>query len=68
MVTVGLEMGGADVLRPIVEEAGVTITCLVDDTHRMDSLFGVDNIPQNIWIDESGTIVRPPEPGSPPTV
>lgn len=65
MVTVGLEMGGADVLRPIVEEARVTLPVLVDDTHRMDALFGVDNIPQNVWVDEDGKIVRPPEPGTP---
>lgn len=58
-------MGGADVVGPIVRDAGVTLPCLVDDAHRMDALFGVDNIPQNIWIDEEGVIVRPPEPGSP---
>ena len=58
-------MGGADVVRPIVEEAEVSHPCLIDDTHRMDALFGVDNIPQNIWIDEDGMIVRPAEPGTP---
>lgn len=58
-------MGGADVVRPIVEAAGVSLPSLVDDTHRMDAVFGVDNIPQNIWIDETGTIVRPAEPGTP---
>lgn len=31
----------------------------------MDALFGVTNIPQVLWIDEDGMIVRPPEPGSP---
>jgi len=62
---VGLEMGGADVLRPIVEAADVRHPSLVDDAHRMGALFGVDNIPQNVWIDETGTIVRPPEPGAP---
>lgn len=65
VVTVCLEMGGAEVVGPIVEAAGVRHPSLVDSTHRMDALFGVDNIPQNIWVDEAGTIVRPPEPGSP---
>jgi hypothetical protein len=31
----------------------------------MDALFGVVNIPNVVWIDESGTIVRPAEPGWP---
>jgi hypothetical protein len=38
---------------------------LIDATHQMDSLFGVVNIPNVIWIDEQGMIVRPPEPGWP---
>lgn len=32
----------------------------------MDALFGVVNIPNVVWIDETGTIVRPAEPGWPP--
>jgi hypothetical protein len=31
----------------------------------MGSLFGVVNIPNVVWIDEEGVIVRPPEPGWP---
>ncbi len=31
----------------------------------MGELFGVVNIPNVIWIDEGGMIVRPPEPGWP---
>jgi hypothetical protein len=65
IITVGLEMGGADVLRPIVEAANPEHPSLVDATHQMDALFGVTNIPQVLWIDENGFIVRPPERGSP---
>ena len=61
-------MGGADPLRPFIELARPEHPSLVDETHRLDALFGVTNIPQNIWIDETGTIVRPPEPGSPAPV
>jgi tetratricopeptide (TPR) repeat protein len=31
----------------------------------MDALFGVVNIPNVVWIDEAGLIVRPAEPGWP---
>ncbi|MFT6291233.1 MAG: hypothetical protein ACJAR2_001834 [Ilumatobacter sp.] len=31
----------------------------------MDALFGVVNIPNVVWIDENGMIVRPAEPGWP---
>ena len=31
----------------------------------MDALFGVVNIPNVVWIDEQGMIVRPAEPGWP---
>jgi hypothetical protein len=58
-------MAGAEVARPWVEAAGSTHPSLIDQTHQMDVRFGVTNIPQVIWIDESGTIVRPPEPALP---
>ena len=38
---------------------------MLDPTHQIDTLFGVVNIPNVVWIDEAGTIVRPPEPGWP---
>ena len=32
---------------------------MLDPTHQLDTLFGVVNIPNVIWIDEDGVIVRP---------
>ena len=58
-------MGGAEVLRPIVEAARPAHPSLLDDSHQMDALFGVTNIPQVLWIDEDGMIVRSAERGSP---
>jgi hypothetical protein len=67
-VTVGLEMGGAEVLRSFIEDAHPQHPSLIDQAHRMDALFGVTNIPSGIWIDEDGVIVRPHESAVPPPV
>lgn len=58
-------MAGPDVARPFVEAAGSTHPSLIDESHRMDAAFGVTNIPQVVWIDEAGLIVRLPERGWP---
>lgn len=52
--------------RPFIEAAKPTHRSLLDPKHQLDALFGVVNIPNVIWIDEAGVIVRPPEPGWPP--
>lgn len=52
--------------RPFIEAAKPTHPSLLDPKHQLDALFGVVNIPNVIWIDEAGVIVRPPEPGWPP--
>lgn len=51
-----------------MEAAHQTHPSLLDETHQMDALFGVVNIPNVVWIDEEGVIVRPPEAGWPPPV
>jgi hypothetical protein len=58
-------MAGSEVARPFVEEAATTHPSLIDQTHYMDRRFGVTNIPQVVWIDETSTVVRPPHPASP---
>lgn len=65
IVTVCLEVGGADVARPSIERAQPEHPSLIDTAHEMDAKFGVVNIPSGTWIDERGTIVRPAEPAWP---
>lgn len=65
VVTVSLELSGPDASRDLIEAASPEHPSLLDPTHQMDALFGVVNIPNVVWIDEHGVIVRPPEPGWP---
>ena len=63
VVTVSLEVSGPEASRPYIELASPEHPSLLDGTHQMDALFGVVNIPNVVWIDEDGIIVRPAEPG-----
>ena len=58
-------MAGAEAARPFVVASGSTHPSLIDPAHQMDALFGVTNIPQVVWIDEQGVIIRPAEVGLP---
>jgi hypothetical protein len=65
VVAVSLELSGAEASRAYIEAARPEHPSLLDVEHRMDALFGVVNIPNVVWIDEAGMIVRPAEPGWP---
>lgn len=68
LVTVGLDALGAEGCRPFIEAARPTHPSLIDAHHVLADRFGVINIPQSIWIDEQGIIVRPAEAAPrPPT-
>ena len=60
-----MELSGGEACRSYIEAAQPEHPSLVDQTHQMATLFGVVNIPNVVWIDEDGMIVRPPEPGWP---
>jgi hypothetical protein len=60
---VSLELSGPEASRSYIEAAHPEHPSLLDPTHQLDARFGVVNIPNVIWIDEDGVIVRPPEPG-----
>ncbi len=64
MVTVGLDVD-PDAARPFIEAAHPDHPSLIDVAHVVDEKFGVVNVPNGVWIDEAGMIVRPAEPAQP---
>lgn len=65
IVTVALDTGGIDAARPWIERASPEHPSLIDRAHECDEKFGIVNVPSGVWIDEGGTIVRPPETAYP---
>jgi hypothetical protein len=44
-----------------IEAAQPGYLCLIDRDHRLAALYDMVNVPQAVWIDERGRIVRPTE-------
>lgn len=51
----------SDAARPWIEAAKPKYPCLIDHDHRVAELYNMVNVPQAVWIDETGRIVRPTE-------
>jgi hypothetical protein len=51
----------SDAARPWIEAARPDYLCLIDHDHRVAELYNMVNVPQAVWIDEAGRIVRPTE-------
>ena len=69
VVTVGMDSAGAEACRSYIERAEAQHPSLIDTHHRVAEQFGVINIPNGVWINEDGVIVRPAEPApAPPSV
>jgi hypothetical protein len=66
VVTVALDVD-ADAARPFIEQARPEHPSLIDRAHVCDELFGFVNVPNAVWIDEDGMIVRPAEAATPGT-
>jgi hypothetical protein len=64
IVTVALDVDAGEA-RPFIEAASPQHPSLIDRSHVLDELFGVVNVPNGVWIDEEGMIVRPAEPAHP---
>ena len=65
VVTVALDLKGVETAGRWIEAAAPRHPALIDRAHLVDELLGIVNVPSGVWIDESGTIVRPAEPAFP---
>jgi hypothetical protein len=61
VIAVAMDSRPGDPL-PWIEAARPTYPALIDRDHRLAELYGIVNVPQAVWIDEAGRIVRPAEP------
>ena len=61
VIAVALDSREGDPL-PWIDAASPSYPCLIDRDHRLADLYQMVNVPQAVWIDERGTIVRPTEP------
>src|SRR5258706_13443905 len=60
VVAVAMDSREGDPL-PWIDAAKPTYPTLIDREHRLAELYGIVNVPQAVWIDEAGRIVRPAE-------
>jgi hypothetical protein len=60
-VVVAVAMDVPEAARPWVEAARTDYPCLIDRNHHVADLYNMVNVPQVVWIDEEGRIVRPAE-------
>lgn len=61
VVAVAEESRGANHARQWIDAAKSDYWQLIDTGHRLEDLYNLVNVPQAVWIDEDGRIVRPPE-------
>lgn len=62
-MTVALDLEPAQA-QSWIDRASPTHPSLIDSAHVTDELFGFNNVPMAVWIDEQGMIVRPAESAS----
>ncbi len=61
-MAVAFDTGGAEAAGQWIRAANPTYPCLIDQDHLVADLYNMVNVPNAVWIDEQGRIVRPAEP------
>jgi hypothetical protein len=61
-IAVAFDSAGNTAAEPWIKAANPTYPCVIDRRHIVAELFDMVNVPNAVWIDENGKIVRPSEP------
>jgi hypothetical protein len=61
VIAVSFDTRAPDESRPYIEAANATHPSLLDPDHQVADLYNMINVPNAVWIDEDGRIVRPTE-------
>jgi len=61
VITVAMDSRGTHAVRRPIRRAHPTHPSLIDTHHLVAELYNMVNVPQVVWIDEEGRIVRPTE-------
>src|ERR1700730_11211516 len=61
-IAVAFDSAGNAAAEPWIKAANPTYPCVIDQRHIVAELFDMVNVPNAVWIDEDGKIVRPSEP------
>lgn len=61
LISVATDSGGAEAAGEWLQAAGATNPALIDERLVVTELYGLVNVPNAVWVDEEGHIVRPAE-------
>lgn len=61
LTVIAVALDTPEAARPFIEGAKCTYPNLIDVDHHVADLYHIVNVPQAVWIDETGRIVRPAE-------
>ena len=61
IIAVAMDSRGLSAVSGPIRKAGTTYISLLDQDHVVSDLYNMTNVPQAVWIDEAGRIVRPTE-------
>lgn len=62
IIAVAFDTAGISAVKEWIDKANPTYPCLIDRNHTVAELYNMVNVPNAVWINEQGKIVRVAEP------